>query len=414
MNYAKQLWPYLGVLAGYLLVMCSNPVRASLRDGVRALRRYPSLWLTLGLFGFGYAVFELGVRFYLSCTLPPADAPLFIWARTPFRPEWTWVVGLRDSLWYLPALAPREIVHEAVLPMLDGTAGLFNNLVSTFPLAALAAIGLLFNAQRRQLVLLRALRRLFGGWGIAAHGGILLCALAALIKPVLLVFLRFAQDPAWFQWSQVIGWLAFLFEYLFGVYIQVYLILLAYCWVRGISFQRHDLVDFAIRRSSFVLRWAVVVMLLSTVFIDLPLILKNFFPLADWIGHDNAAADRWLNVTRTALDAILIFFATVQITLTFHSESLRVAWRDHGRFVWRNAWPLAWFLAVAAMHFYLIHVLDLVCRAGFGEGTALWVSWRLIFPWLSGIVGAWLLASWVCVFKRCDTGRAASENWIRF
>jgi lipoprotein-releasing system ATP-binding protein len=37
---------------------------------------------------------------------------------------------------------------------------------------------------------------------------------------------------------------------------------------------------------------------------------------------------------------------------------------------------------------------------GVGEGTALWVAWGLISPWIAGALGAWLLASWVCVYRR--------------
>jgi hypothetical protein len=35
-------------------------------------------------------------------------------------------------------------------------------------------------------------------------------------------------------------------------------------------------------------------------------------------------------------------------------------------------------------------------------------------PWLRGILAAWLLAAWVCLFKRCDTGHPAAEKWIQF
>jgi len=397
--------------------MWSNPIRLSLRDGLRALRRYPGLWLTFGLFGFGYALFELGLRGYLFWTLPPGQGPFFIWARSTYRPDWEWVAGLRDSLWYLPATAVREVIHGALLPTLESTAGIFNNLNSTYPISAIAGVCLLVNLDGRQMTLLRALRKRFGGWGWWIHGGLLLCAVAAVIKPVLYTlppYLDKTQIEIWAQWSPVAAWAAFLFEYLFGIYIQVYLILLAYCWVRGISFNHQHLLDFAIRRSSFVLRWAAVVMLLSTLFIDYPLILKNFPVSWPWISSDDAVVGHRLVMARTAIAAVLILFATVQITLTFHSESLRKALWSHLVFLLRNAWPLFWFLILAAFHFYLVHALDLLCQQGFGEGTALWVAWKLLFPWLAGAVGAWLLASWVCVFRRCDTGRAQSENWIQF
>ncbi len=413
------LWLILGALLGYLLVMWSNPIRASLRDGLRVLRRYPALWLTFGIFGFGYALFDLGVRLYLFCSLPPGQGPFFIWARSPYRPDWSWIYGLRDSLWYLQATPGHGLARAAVLPALDSTAGIFNNYTSTFPLAAIAGLLLLINFDRRQSVLFQALRKRYGGWGWLPHAGILLCALAALIKPALFVLPNYLDGTGlaiWAQWSRVIAWPAFLFEYLFGIYIQVYLILLAYCWVRGISFRHEHLLDFAIRRSSFVLRWAAVVMLLSTVFIDLPLILKNFARFHDWFSADEATLNHRLSVARVVIDAILLFFATMQITLIFHSESLRKAFHSHAVFVFRNAWPFGWFLVLTVLHFYLLHTMNIACLGGFGEGTALWVAWRLAFPWMAGIVGAWLLASWVCIYRRCNVGRthAQPEDWIQF
>ena len=64
----------LGALLGYALLIWSNPVRASLLDGVRAVRRYPVLALIFGAFGFAYALFQLGLRVYLNFALPTASS----------------------------------------------------------------------------------------------------------------------------------------------------------------------------------------------------------------------------------------------------------------------------------------------------------------------------------------------------
>jgi hypothetical protein len=104
----------------------------------------------------------------------------------------------------------------------------------------------------------------------------------------------------------------------------------------------------------------------------------------------------------------------MQITLTFHSECLREALRDHRAFLRRHWSSLAWFFVIAAFHFYLMHALTRTVARGLGEDTALGAAWSLVVPWLIGAVGAWLLASWVCLFKRCDTGRARDEDWIKF
>ncbi|HEX8312343.1 MAG TPA: hypothetical protein VF614_13565 [Chthoniobacteraceae bacterium] len=414
--------PFLlcGALGGYLLLMCTNPVRSSFRDGLRALGRYRTLWVALGTFGFAYALFQIALRAYFASALPPGMAPTFTWMRAAWRDPDRWLSGSPESLWWLPRGDFRAVLRDSVMPALDSLSGLFNWLVTTFPLAAVAAVLLFINWENHHVVLWRALRKRFGMFALLVHAGILLCALAALVKPFIYVAPSFiqAQDAStpslletWIVWSPVVEWLAFLFEYLFGVCIQIYLILLAYVWVRGLTFTREHLLDFAIRRFSFVVKWAAVIMVLSSVLINAPMILRHFEPFSAWFPEEEIFSDA-LPKARAALAVFILFGATIQITLTFHSESLRKAMRDHARFVFRNWWPFGWFLVVAALHFYALHVLQLSVARGVGEGTALWVAWMLLFPWLGAYVAGWLLASWVCVFKRCDTGRAANDNWL--
>ena len=78
-------WLLGGSSVGYLLVLYTNPVRPSLRDGLRCLRRYSTLWLALGAFGFAYAVFQLALRCYFYSVLSPEDRPVLVWAREASR-----------------------------------------------------------------------------------------------------------------------------------------------------------------------------------------------------------------------------------------------------------------------------------------------------------------------------------------
>jgi hypothetical protein len=416
-------FPYAvsAALGGYLVILFINPVRASLRDGLRAVRRYAMLWVTIGTFGFLYALFQLGLRAYLHRVLPPAERPVFIWAREAWRDPNLWLVGSPESLWYLPGPECVRALRDAILPAIESTAGIFNSLVITFPTSALAALLLLVNWQGHHAVLGRALRKRFAGMAWAVHTAIIVCALAALAKPFIYAVPQLLKSlnapPAshliWFQWAPLIAWLAFLFEYLFGVCIQIYLILLAYTWVRGLTFHHANLLDLAIRRFSYVVKWAAIVMALSTLFIDAPLILKNFPAFAVYFPEEEMLATR-LAQARACLATFLLLTATMQIMLTFHNESWRKAMRDHLRFIFRRWWPFGWFLLLAGIHFFLLHACDLAVRRGVGEGTALWVGWSLFFPWIAGFVAAWLLASWVCVFKRCDTTRADAGSWIKF
>ena len=422
---AAQLpWLVCGALGGYLLLMFTNPVRASLRDGFRCIRRYSTLWITLGIFGFAGALFQLALRCYYASVLPFEERPVFVWMREAWRDSDLWLHGSSQSLWHLPPHALGDAIRESALPALESVAGLFNCAFSTFPVAALAALLLLVNWQGHHGVMHRALRQRFGRFGWIVYAGVLVCALGALAKPCLYaapqLIIALGGSPVaqltWFQWAPVVAWAGFLFEYLFGVCMQIYLILLAYAWVRGLTFTHSHLLDFAIRRCTFVLKWALVVMLLSSVFIDLPLILKNFAAFQAWFPDDAAVIDGRQRLARTLLTGILLLSASVQITLVFHSESLGAAFRDHRTFL-RDHWrPFAWFVIVAALHCFALHALQRIMAVGLGEGTAPWVLWTLLFPWIAGLVLGWLLASWVCVYKRYATPAqsAATQTMFRF
>ena len=397
---------FLCALLGYALMMWTNPARDALRDGFRALRRYHSLWTIPGLFGFCAALFQLAQRVWFAWVLPVENPPAFSWQRGDF--------------WWLPREEFLRALRESRLPAFETLAGIFNCLTATFPVSALAAILLLINLGGHQVVLLRALHKRFGVAGWAVHLGILVCALAAIAKPFLYIapqILRLSPEAAdsFLQWSRVVVSLSFLFEYLCGLFVQTFLILLAFIWVRGLTFTRAHLVDFALRRFSSVVKWAGVMMLVSVVFIELPIILRSFAPFAGWFPEQEAFAHR-LSLARGLLAVFALAAATMQITLVFHSESFAVALRDHRAFLREHWWPFLWFVIVAMLHCFALHALQRIVATGLGEGTAPWVLWALLFPWIAGMMLGWLLASWVCVYKRCATPAqsAATQTMFRF
>ena len=393
-------------LVGYALMMWTNPARDGLRDGFRALRRYPSLWAIPGLFAFCGALFQLAQRVYFAVVSPTPNEPAFSW--------------LHGDFWWLPREDFFRALRESRLPAFETLAGIFNCLVATFPVSALVAILLLINVGGHQGVLIRALHHRLGLAGWAVHLGILVCALAAIVKPLLyiapqLLGLSDAGAETFLQWSRIGVSLSFLFEYLCGLFVQTYLISLAFIWVRGLTFTRDHLVDFALRRFSSVVKWAGIVMLLSVVFIELPIILRSFTPFAGWFPEQEGFARR-LSIVRGLLAVFALAAATMQITLVFHSESLSAALRDHWRFLKNHWWPFLWFVIVAALHCFALHAVQRIIARGLGEGTAPWVVWMLLFPWIAGMVLGWLLASWVCVYKRCATPAqsAATQTMFRF
>jgi hypothetical protein len=345
--------------------------------------------------------------------LPAGERPVLVWFRAAWRDPQLWLTGSAESVWWLPHQEFVAAVRSSVLPAIESLAGLFNCVVGSFPFSAIAAVLLVLNWRGAQGTLFRALRKRFGwaGWGV--HLALLICALAAIAKPLLYTGARLAPLDWWLPWAAVAAWLSFIFEYSFGVGVQIYLLLVAFAWVRGLGFQRIDLLHVAIRRFSFVMKWSLIILALSSILIDAPLILRNFQPFADFFPEDELFTTR-LPLARAALALFVLLGASVQITLALHSESWRKALRHHLRFVARNAWPFGWFLIIAGFHFWMIHALTAAVARALGEGTFLWIVWQLFSPWLFGLVAGWLLASWVCVFKRGEPARVAATEPIRF
>ncbi len=407
------LWWWGGAVAGYVLMMWTNPVRSCLRDGWRALRRYPRLWRTMGGFWFLHAAFRLGERAYLHWLLPPESRPEFLWTRGAWNdPQW-WLIGSPESAWWLPQSEFVAAIQASFAPALEQLAGLFNYLPDVFPFSVIAAFLFLVNWHGYQRTLWRALGKRHGWIGRLCHFAILVFALAALARPLVYGAVHWVPVRLWMQWSQVAVWLSFGFEYFLGVCVQLYLIFIACAWVRGISIEPRRVFTLAVRRFVVVLKWAALLFAVSTVTIDVPLIAQSLDALAD----RNVDADllgRRLEVGRLILAALVLCGGGIQIALALHTRSLRRAARDHFQRLFRGWWTHGWFFVTAAFHFFVLHaVLDCVAR-GVGEGTALWVTWRLIAPWLAAGVNAWLLASWVCLYQQCGQSRTHTVEPVRY
>jgi hypothetical protein len=413
----------LGVLVGYALLMGTNAVRHSLLDGLRALRRYHRLWAIPAGLGLCYALFQAALTLFFYAVLPIEQQPAFGWRFSWAVPPWTSQLSETHSLgdWLAVFFAdPRwQVVRSAGLDGLESLAGLFNNVVTTFPLSAIAALLLLFNWEDHHSTLRKALFKRLGRWAWLVHGGILLCAVCAILAPILfgpgLIYLNhIAPGMLLVRWSALIDWLSSLFAYLFGVGVQVYLILIVYTWLRGLTWTSVHLMDLAIRRFSFVVKWAAVVMALSSLIIDLPRVFALLFRFYDpgFLRQTLAYTDR---VARPVLALFLIFFSTMQITLTFHSETLRKALAHHWQFLRRFWWQLLWFMLIAALHLFALAFLNRWLLLGFGgDSTSAGVIWSFIRPLLAALLAAWLLASWVSLYKRCETGRLEAPDWIPF
>jgi hypothetical protein len=381
-------------LIGYVLLMRTNPVRASLGDGWRCIRRYPVIWRTLAWLAFANALFLFAARLVAHWH----GEPQLVWMRPGWNDPGAWLAGTPDSLWWMPASTIRELMVSSVLPALETVAGLFNNVVTTFPLAVLAAVGLILNHRRGLAQLWKVLRRRFGVWALLLLLCVLVCAAATIAKAVLYFRPAWVPEPWWLQWGPATAAVAALFEYLFGVAVQAYLLLHAYAWVRGLSFQKDAMREVALRRFGAAAKWAGLVLLAQALFIELPLVLAF---ARQWPARPEAMSD-WLSGARAILSGTLVLCASMQAWLTLHGETLGRAWRAHWRMLGRHAWSVGWFLIIAAVHCFALQFLRAIILQGLGEDTAPGVLWTLMWPLVFGLVAGWLLAAWVCLFKRSE------------
>ena len=381
--------PLLGLCGGYAIVLLFNPIRLALRDGFRCLMRFKRIPLTFTVLGFAYSVFQFA-------TFTPLEQSSNL--------DFSQV--LAPATWEWPAFA--EIWREVPLPALEGVVGIFDNATTTYPLSVVAAVFLILNWRGLHGALFRALRKRYGGWSYAIYAVLLVSLLATLLKPIAFWRLDRGGLPAasLLQISATIDAVAFIFEYLFGVYIQVYLITVCLAWIKGLSFHEGDLFRFAMRRFSYVLEWAGIVVIVSTLIVRAPLLLAYFRNVPGVLDY--------LPLERMVMSGLIIAFCSVQISLVLHNETLSAAFRAHREFVRRNLYRFGWFLLIAALHFFFLTAFDAIVRAAIADRVVAVILWKVIYVCVRGLITGWLLASWVCLFRQCETARANQETWIRY
>jgi len=386
----SRVYPLIGLFSGYVIVLLFNPVRVPLRDGFRCVLRYKRVWLTFVLLGSAYFVFQFSTFTPIQST---ADVDL------------TQITSMAN--WHWPTFM--EIWREAPLPALEGVAGIFDDATTTYPLSAVAAVLILINWRGLHGALVGALQKRFRFWGYLVYLILLLSAVAALLKPVVFAL------PLWggllpgaelLQISASVDAVAFIFEYLFGVYIQVYLIAVCFAWIRGLSFEEGELFRFGMRRFSYVLEWAGIVVLVSFLIVRLPLLLAYFMNIPDVLDY--------LPVERVLMCGLIIAFSSVQISLALHNETLREAIRAHREFIRNNLSRFGWFLLICAIHFFFLTTADAIMRGAIADRLVAMIIWKSIFVFLRGFITGWLLASWVCLFRRGETGHVYQQAWIEY
>ena len=392
LQYSIPPWflPILGLVVGYGLVMMANPVRVALRDGFRAVLRFKRLWLVFALFALAYSIFQF-VTF------------------TPFTStgDLRWEQFTLEA-WHWPTFV--QVWSESALHTLESVAGIFDAAATTYPLSSIAAVLLVVNWRGLHFSLVRALRRQFGTAGWLIYSAVLCSALASLLKPLIYWLypdrVSFLSPARFLQISVVVDTVAFIFEYLCAVYLQVYLITVALAWIKGLQFREGELLRFAVRRFSFVVKWLGLVVLVGTILLRCPLLLAYFREMPGVLDYLPAA--------RCVMAAFIICFATMQISLVLHNETLGEAFRAHRQFVRRHFFRLGWFLLICGLNYWFLELADAVVHtAASGRLLALFF-WRLLYLTGHAFLTGWFLASWVSLFRQCEAGRVNRETWIRY
>lgn len=394
-DFLRSLFLGVGATAGYLVTLVTVPVAASLRDGFRCLRRYQQIWLIPALFAVAHAAFRLWIHFFHSLGLNGSPSPLEPWTG-----------------WHPPAWS--GIPLDCFLPALENTSAIFNCVVTTFPLSALVALFFICNWRGYQAVVFRGLCRRCGEiGGTVIHVCLTTCCLAALCKPVIFGGLPNSRlqfsETTFLRVGELTNTVSFFFEYLLGVAVQIYLVLLAYAWFRGLTFDFDALRRLALRRFVIVVKWALVILAISSVGINLPLILAGYqSSVQAW------EPTRLIQPVQWGLSVVLLVFCATQAMLVLHNEPIMRAIINSLRFWNRHGWQVGWLVVFAALHFLVLAVADAFLRQALGEWTWPASAWSLLgYPLIwSGLTG-WFLASWVCLFRRCEHPGVVRGELIR-
>ncbi len=313
------------------------------------------------------------------------------------------------SLLYWPPFKPRglgESASHAWLAALELLAGLFNQAVVSYPASAVAALLFLTNWRGYQMQFLRVAKSRLGRWWLGVYFGLLLCALSAFCKPIFSLSIywlnQYFDGIFLLRVGAIIDWLSFQFEYLFGLLIQIFLVLLTFIWIRGLNSDPGRIFKFALKRAVFAAKWAGVVLLATLLLIHLPLLISYFW-ITQQTDFTNAVIQYVEQTARPLIAVALILFCSIQITLILHNETLRDAVHEHAQLARRQWLRIIWFLVVAGIHLFAISWLAEFIAGAFPKYSVPSLLFSALFTLGRAFLAAWFLASWVCLYRASQT-----------
>jgi hypothetical protein len=314
-----------------------------------------------------------------------------------------------NAVLYWPGFKPRDwaaSAGRAWLPALELLAGLFNQAIVSYPTSAVAALLFMMNWRGYQMQFLRAAKRRMGRWWLPVYVGLLVCALAAFSKPIFSLSIywlnQYFDGIFLLRAGALIDWLSFQFEYLFGLLIQIFLILLTFVWIRGLNSEPVRIFQFAMKRAVYAAKWAGVILLATFFLIHLPL-LTSYWWIRQQTDFTNAVVHYVEQTARPLIAVALLLFCSVQITLILHNETLREALREHTEFARRNWFRIISFMVVAGLHLFAINWADEFIVGAYPVYSVPNILFSALFSVGRAILAAWFLAGWVCLYKASET-----------
>jgi hypothetical protein len=310
-----------------------------------------------------------------------------------------------SSILYWPSFRPPGLETAAAhawLPALELLAGLFNQAVASFPSSAVAALLFIANWKGYQAQFVRNAKRRIGRWWPAVYAGVLVCAVAAFCKPIFSLSIYWLNEYfdgiLLLRAGAIIDLLSSEFEYLFGLLIQIFLVLIAFVWIRGLSTEPGRIFEFTLKRAVYLAKWIGLVLLTSLILIQLPLLISYL-----WISQQTdatAAVVQYVDQTARPLIAVaLLLFCSMQITLILNNENLRDAIQGHARFMRRSWLKIVSFLLLAGFHLFAICWLTELISGGFPKYSVPNLLFDALFTFGRAFLAAWFIASWVCLYR---------------
>jgi hypothetical protein len=66
------------------------------------------------------------------------------------------------------------------------------------------------------------------------------------------------------------------------------------------------------------------------------------------------------------------------------------------------------------VHFFFLTVADAIVRGAIADRLVAKILWGLLYVFIRGFITGWLLASWVCLFRRGETGQVYQQTLIEY